>query len=320
MDTFRAGERAIPKQIKSGCPELDLVWRECITVAIRDAVSIPDTEDGLNWHAFLGHAFDLQGSRAGEFVGVDKPPKPRPSFTPLKDRGLGIATLAGLWKVKQIQDHLREVTGRGHSQSVATTRLTLERYGGEPGRSFAEALETFGRIRQNKFIRAFLENCSRLEETGYSFREWLQRRCKQLGTAPFPPHDFSQPVNVKGRLMALEYALRQELLSEFWNVGPALAAYMLSDWQLGLWKDGKTNVFRSFKVDSRHKGFVKAFGGSAIPSAPPDDRQAEEVFADWWLRLCLKSGHPDLPPRLANECIWLGIEKKVIEIPRNKGC
>lgn len=83
-------------------------------------------------------------------------------------------------------------------------------------------------------------------------------------------------------------------------VGPALAAYMICDWQLWLWKEGLTAVFATFKLDSFHELFVKRYGRGVVP--------ADEIgFTRWWFEM-----YPDLPPRLANECIWLGVENKVV--------
>lgn len=95
-------------------------------------------------------------------------------------------------------------------------------------------------------------------------------------------------------------ALRQKLEKAFHRVGPALAAYMLCDWQLALWNEGRTAVFANFKLDSFHEEFVKKFSHGLIPSD-------ERGFAEWWLSL-----YPELPPRLANECIWLGMEKGTV--------
>ena len=56
----------------------------------------------------------------------------------------------------------------------------------------------------------------------------------------------------------------------------------------------------NFQLDSFHEAFVNKFGASLIP-------RGEQLFANWWLGL-----YPDLPPRLANECIWLAIENKIV--------
>jgi len=75
---------------------------------------------------------------------------------------------------------------------------------------------------------------------------------------------------------------------------------MLCDWQLSLWREGRTEGFANFKLDRFHEAFVKKFGGGVIPAD-------EEGFARRWNGL-----FPDLPPRLANECIWLAVEDKVV--------
>jgi len=62
--------------------------------------------------------------------------------------------------------------------------------------------------------------------------------------------------------------------------------------------EGMTAVFGNFKLDSFHEAFVKKFGGGAIPAD-------EAGFRRWWLGL-----FPEIPPRLANECIWLAVETK----------
>ena len=98
----------------------------------------------------------------------------------------------------------------------------------------------------------------------------------------------------------LEMALRHRLEKTFYQVGPALAAYMLCDWQLWLWNAGKTAVFANFKLDSFHEEFVKKYGRGIVPAT-------ESEFAQWWLSIV-----PDVPPRLANECIWLGREHGIV--------
>ena len=77
--TLIKANRTIPADISTGCPELDLVWREYATdILNRPHVLIPDTDDELNWHAFLGHSIDMQGFRAAEFSGVDPLTKKAP--------------------------------------------------------------------------------------------------------------------------------------------------------------------------------------------------------------------------------------------------
>ena len=81
-----------------------------------------------------------------------------------------------------------------------------------------------------------------------------------------------------------------------------MSAYMICDWQMWLWREGRTEVFTTFKLDSCHEAFVKKFGRGVIPAD-------EAGFARWWLGL-----FPEIPPRLANECIWLAVEKKLVTV------
>ena len=104
------------------------------------------------------------------------------------------------------------------------------------------------------------------------------------------------PVVVSDRPVPLETALRLRLEAAFYKVGPAFAPYMICDWQLWLWAYGRTAVFANFKWDAFQEQFVSRYGQGVVPAD-------EAGFARWWLEL-----YPDLPPRLANECIWLGTE------------
>jgi hypothetical protein len=236
----------------------------------------------------------MQGFRAAEFVGVDPLSKPAPGFVALKARGIGVAELGGLWDVPEIRDHLLH---RASGSPLDTSLAALEEFGGQIGRSLAEAFRTFPYRKGHWTVRAYLQNSATLKGYGYSFRNWLRAECEGLGVSIFPPADFRATTRSGA---SVEMALRDHLQKTFYQVGPALAAYMLCDWQLWLWYEGKTEVFANFKLDSFHEEFVKRFGRGVIP-------RDERGFADWWLSL-----YPELPPRLANECIWIGIEKGTV--------
>ncbi len=288
--------RSIPSTISTGCPELDLVWKiYAQDILGRPHVLIGDTEDDLNWHAFLGHSIDMQGFRAAEFVGVDPLSKNAPGFIPLKQRNIGIRELAELWQVPEIQEHLLKKSSGTPLQSSLDV---LNSAGGPNGRSLVDAFNAFPYRKGHWTVRAYLQNCAALKEHGYSFRNWLKSECAKLGDSVFPPTDFRAKTNLKA--MTLEIALRERLRQTFYQVGPALAAYLICDWQLALWNDSRTAVFANFKLDSFHEEFVKRFGRDLIPTDEPG-------FTDWWFSL-----YPDLPPRLANECIWLGMEKGTV--------
>jgi hypothetical protein len=288
----------LPHEISTGCEELDLVWKTYATRILGSAgVLISDTDDGLTWHAFLGHSIDMQGFRAAEFAGVDPLTRLAPKFMSLRERGIGVAELATLWDISGIQEHFRTGT-RG--VPFLKTLDVLRSAGGSLGESLAEAFQWFPWRKGHWSVRALLQNSAVLEDHEYSFRAWLQNECTQFGVTEFPPQDFQSVVGFSGRKTTLERALRIQLEKTFYMVGPALAAYMIADWQLWLWKEGLTAVFATFKLDSFHESFVKRHGKGVIP--------ADEMgFVHWWFGM-----YPDLPPRLANECIWLGIENEVV--------
>ena len=78
----------VPACVSTACPELDLVWSHYARVVLdRPGILIADSEDDLNWHAFLGHSIDMQGFHAAEFVRVDRLTRSAPQFVPLRHRG-----------------------------------------------------------------------------------------------------------------------------------------------------------------------------------------------------------------------------------------
>lgn len=288
--------RSLPPEINTGCPELDRVWiAYAQDILERPGVLIPDTDDDLTWHAFLGHSIDMQGFRAAEFAGVDPLSRPAPKFKSLRERELGVLELARLWYVLPIQSHLREGT-RG--VPLQMTLDVLRRYGGSAGESLADAFEWFPWRKAHWSVRALLQNSAVLESLGYSFRQWLEHECAELDAGEFPPRDFRRLTrNSTDAQSTLEETLRQRVEAAFYMVGPALSAYMICDWQLWLWNEGQSGVFAMYKQDAFHEEFVKRYGRGVIPAE-------REGFTAWWFSM-----HPDLPPRLANECIWLGMER-----------
>lgn len=289
--------QSIPLEISTGCRQLDLVWgRYARRILESPGVLIPDTDEDLTWHAFLGHSIDMQGFRAAEFAGIDPLTRQAPRFVSLRARGIGTRELAALWDVEPIQEYLQH---RAKGESLQTTLDALREHGGSAGESLAEAFEWFPWRKGNWAVRALLQNSAALASHGYSFRQWLEWACTELGEAEFPPPDFQtlvshQPTHTS---TLLEEALRQRVQDAFYMVGPALSAYMICDWQLWLWNERRTKVFAMYKQDSFHEEFVKRYGEGVIPTDRPG-------FTDWWFSM-----HPDLPPRLANECIWMGMEQ-----------
>lgn len=288
----------LPDEIQTGCPELDLVWaRYARSILDNPGVLIPDTDKDLTWHAFLGHSIDMQGFRAAEFAGVDSLTRTAPEFVPLIERGIGVPELAELWSISEIREHL--LTGT-KGVPLQSTLEVLRSAGGSKGASLAEAFQWFPWRKFHWAVRALLQNSAALANHGYSFRRWLEDACGRVGAERFPPPDFRRTVSYRDTRMSLEHAIRRELQAAFYQVGPTLASYMICDWQLWLWKHGRTAVFSTFKADAFHEQFVSRYGRGLIPSG-------EEGFSSWWLAL-----YPEVPPRLANECIWIGVEHKVV--------
>lgn len=196
----------LPSEISTNCQELDLVWRiHAVKVVDRPGILIPDTDDDLTWHAFLGHSIDMQGFRAAEFAGVDSLTRPAPKFISLRERGIGVSELAALWDISAIQQHLR--TGIKGVPLQATLDV-LRSAGGPVGESLADAFEWFPWRRGHWSVRSLLQNSSVLKNSDCSFRAWLQHECAQVGVIEFPPPDFQKIVVLSGASMTLERALR----------------------------------------------------------------------------------------------------------------
>ena len=296
--------RTIPNEIQTGCDELDAAWKTYIKLIIYDSdIPIADTEDDLNWHAFLGHSIDMQGFRAAEFAGVDELSKPANGFKPLNQRGIGVPELGKLWEIEAIQNHLLY---RTKGTDITTTYKVLMAEGGEIGHSLSEAFENFPFRKGHKYVRALLQNSAQLKEHGYSFRHWLEHECRKLGVTSFPPSDFRLSAE---QTKTIEEALCDKLQKTFFMVGPEMAPYMLCDWQLWLWKEEKTAVFDTFKLDSFHEEFVKQINSRHGHVIPAEKGQ----FTQWW-----HVYYPLLPPRLANECIWLYVDAALLDKTNHK--
>jgi hypothetical protein len=288
--------RTLPLEVSTGCPEFDLAWKTyASSILHRSQILVPDTEEDLNWHGFLGRSVFMDDFRAAEFIGVAPLARPAPKFIPLRQRGLGVAELSALWG------------DVGSILWLARTRTPIKRiveilrtHGGSAGASFAEALEHFPHRKSALDIQCLLWNANRLRHNGHSFRQWLEAECAELGVRSFPPGDFRQPVALLERQMPLESALRARLQLHFYYVGPVMSASMICDWMMWLWRAGLTTAFATFRFDAFHEAFLKKFGRRVIP----DD---EVGFAQWWL-----GNFPEIPPWVANECIGLAVQEDLV--------
>ena len=184
--------------------------------------------------------------------------------------------MASQWQIPSIRDHLW--SGVWDEPLSDGTLSVLRAEGGTTGHSLAGAFEYFPWRKFRWSVRALLQNSDVLRPFDFSFRRWLQHECDQLSIQEFPPADFQQVLAVGVQQPTLEAALRERLDVAFYMVGPAMSAYMICDWQMWLWREGRTAVFATFKLDSFHEAFVKKFGRGVI--------SAEEAgFARWWLGL-----------------------------------
>jgi hypothetical protein len=167
------GLKQLPSTISTGCPELDMAWQTYASMILnRSQILIPDTDDDLTWHAFLGHSIDMQGFRAAEFAGVDLLTRNAPKFMPLETRGIGVPELAGLWEVPDIRQHLLWQT---KDVPFAETLGVLRTYGGEIGASLADAFEHFPWRKFHWSVRALLQNSAVLQPFDCQFAEYLYR-------------------------------------------------------------------------------------------------------------------------------------------------
>ena len=183
---------------------------------------------------------------------------------------------------------------------MSATLDVLRTEGGVVGESFSDAYEAFPWRKAHMAVRAYLQNSAALKGFDYSFRRWLEAECNELGMTEFPPPDFRQEFNVQAGKASVEWTLVRRLEESFYQVGPTMAPYMICDWQLWLWNEGKTDVFEAFKPDEFHIQFVAKYGRGVIPSDRSD-------FIAWWLGM-----YPEVPPRLVNECIWLAVENGLL--------
>ncbi len=288
--------RTLPRVISTGCPELELAWRTYApTILQRSEILIADSHEDLNWYGFLGRSVFRDNFRAAEFVGVAPLTKHAAKFIPLRERGLGVAELSAIW------DYVGSILWLARTRTPIKRILeSLRTEGGPAGPSFAEALEHFPHRKSVLDIQWLLWNANKLKRYEHSFRRWLEAECSELGIRGFPPADFCQPVMLLERQMPLEWALRARLQLQFGLVDQAMSASLISDWQLWLWRAGLTKTFATFALDQAHEAFLKNFARGVIP-------RDEVGFARWWLGL-----FPEIPPRLANACIRLAVERNPV--------
>jgi hypothetical protein len=270
-----------------------------------DGVAVPFDDEEMNWRLFFAHSQDMQGFRADIFTGgPNEEDNPfHPSYRGLRDRWTDsktmIAGLAGLWQSPQTQDRLVALTGRSRSSDDdGTTAPMLAILRGPDGndatRTFAEALEELSgpriAFKTRLMIRAYVQNSALLAKHGCSFQTYL------LSLVP----NLSLP---QADIVTAERAWRKAIARDFFNVGPALANYLIADWLLSLWRDGQLGWFESYKSDSV---FLKTLAESG--KLPPEAGIDFPAYCRTIPRLDFMAGWtwPDkfpfaVPPRLLNE-------------------
>ena len=268
------------------------------------AVAVPDDEEEMNWRLFFAHSQDMQGFRADIFTGGPNEGKNPydPAFVGLRERWGSdsrslIAELARLWEDGQTKAALTRMSNplrplHERQQGVRSAIQLLHDGGIAGARVFAKTLEALSGPRiarkTNGMIRAYIQNSQLLKQYNYSFRAYLQ---SIVPDQPFPPRDVSQ---AEGKWLGA-------IQRDFYGVGPALANYMVCDWLLWLWREGRIDGFESYKPDSVH---LKAVEEGLIEMDPT------QSFVAYCKTLRIPAGYGSLsgrpcPPRVLNECIWL---------------
>jgi len=274
------------------------------SVLSANRVIVPDDPEEMNWHIFFGHSQDMQGFRADIFTD-GRNENGHPPFRGLRQRWAEdhngnslslIADLARLWEdgptrqmFIRITDPHRPIEERRKGIQPALDLLLESADLG--ARVFAETLQELkgNKVarKTNMMVRAYVQNSYLLSKHGCTFRNYLQSIAPN---EPFPPVGI--PEAEKQWIRAIQ--------RDFYNVGNALANYMICDWLLGLWREGRIEWFTSYKCDSVQK---RALRSDCLPEEASD-------FVAYCKTLRIPEGFDVVsgkacPPRVLNECIWL---------------
>lgn len=292
MNTSTVAE--IPLEIQTSCSPLNEAWSRTAPALFSDPAkfTVADTDAALNWEAFLGHSVPARADS-----GAPSSILASPDFAPLHELGLKLSDLAALWQIEPLREHFMKKGHEADNAPAAASCDTLLASGGPAGKMLCEVFQSHPQSTNHWSVRALLQNASLLTDTNDSFREWLQRESSTLGETEFPPRDFrrmvvtTRPTGGLGQV-TLEAALVEIMGRTFHRVNSVVAAHMLSDWQLGLWMNGKTGTFDLFPYDTPYLKFLANCAGSS--GAPPE---GELAFVRWWHQ---QPGCEFLPPRLAS--------------------
>ena len=292
MNTFTPAP--IPPVLETSCASLNEAWSRTAPDLFSDpsACTVADTDAALNWDAFLAHSVPIHAESGGSSPSAAS----APDFAPLHERGIKLRDLAALWQIEPLRERFMQHGHESEDASALASCDTLLASGGPAGEMLCAAFQAHPQSTGHWSVRALLQNAALLADTNYSFREWLQRECGALGETEFPPRDFrrmvvtTRPTGGLGQV-TIENALVEIMGRTFHRVNPAVAAQMLSSWQLGLWMNGQTGLFDLFPYDAAQRKFLaecaQDFG------APPEGALA---FSRWWHQ---QPGCDALPPSLA---------------------
>lgn len=275
-----------------------------------EVVAVPDDDEEMNWRLFFAHSQDMRGFRADIFTGGwNEARNPYDAnFRGLRARFPSsvhlIVGLGQVWLNPEAREILKrashpfrpkEEKAKGIKPAMELLRGPM---GNEATRIFADTLEELRgpkvAYKTNAMIRAYVENSALLERHDCRFRNYLRSIVPDVY---LPATD----------IVWAERLWRRAIERDFYNVGPALASYLICDWLLWLWRDGQIEWLETYKEDSV---FLKAMrDDNLLPAAATDDFPAFcrklYVPAEWIpARFWLTAFYP-VPPRILNEAIWL---------------
>lgn len=281
----------------------ELLERYCNIVVFGDGVAVRDDAEEMNWRIFFAHSQDMQGFRADIFTGGRDEPEHRydPHFVPLRLRWAAESTLlvndlACLWEDDSTRDVLVRMSNpvrpiEERAKGIAPALHLLVSSDRRGARVFGYTLRDFSgpnvSRKTNGMIRSYIQNSHLLKQHDCSYRSYL---LSLIPGGELPAGDVS----------AAERTWVKMIQHDFYNVGPALANYLICDWLLWFWREGRVEWFESYKCDSVYKRLVRS------GRLPTDAINFVNYCKTVKLPQCYRhlSGKP-CPPRVLNECIWL---------------
>jgi len=278
--------------------QLDRLLQVHASDALSDSVLIPDLDEEINWHSFLGH-HDFFRFRGDKFF-----LEGRGTFVPLRGRTppLGISFLATAWhqleranpqglRGKALLARYRWRSDPAHKQNL---RADLAG-GGDESREYLAIWDSFRNGIPLWYAYILHDAAVLADRFSSSFRRYLERACKELAAGhpdigAFPQLHWKETVGQnRGRDASLEDALASRITEDF-AVGDEVARYLFCDWLLAFWHADHAVMFDSFKHDENARKFGEARGWF----------RSRREFLDICHQL-----RPALPPRVINECIWI---------------